>query len=124
MYDPSEEVYQGLVSDENIAGIVGDRIFANGVPDGGIYPSVYYGEISNVPALSSDNNEDYAKSTMQVSILSDTGSVKELARAVETVMLTLNWTCLSYTNITDENGGKLIYYKVMRFIKIGGMNNV
>ena len=124
MYDPSEEVYQGLVSDENIAGIVGDRIFANGVPDGGIYPSVYYGEISNVPALSSDNNEDYAKSTMQVSILSDTGSVKELARAVETVMLTLNWTCLSYTNMTAEDGGKLVYYKLMRFIKTGGMNNV
>ena len=124
MYDPSEEVYQGLVSDENIAGIVGDRIFANGVPDGGIYPSVYYGEISNVPALSSDNNEDYAKSTMQVSILSDTGSVKELARAVETVMLTLNWTRLSYTNMTAEDGGKLVYYKLMRFIKTGGMNNV
>ena len=124
MYDPSEEVYQGLVSDENIVGIVGDRIFANGVPDGGVYPSVYYGEISNVPALSSDNTEDYAKSTMQVSILSDTGSVKKLAGAVETVMLTLNWTRVSYTNITAENGGKLIYDKVMRFIKTGGMNNV
>ena len=124
MYDPSEEVYQGLVSDENIAGIVGDRIFANGVPDGGIYPSVYYGEISNVPALSSDNNEDYAKSTMQVSILSDTGSTKELARAVETAMLALNWTRLSYTNMTAENGGKFVYYKLMRFIKTGGMNNV
>ena len=124
MYDPSEEVYQGLVSDENIAGIVGDRIFANGIPDGGVYPSVYYGEISNVPALSSDNNEDYAKSTMQVSILSDTGSIKELARAVETVMLTLNWTRLSYTNMNAEDGGKFVYYKLMRFIKTGGMNNV
>ena len=124
MYDPSEEVYQGLVSDENIAGIVGDRIFANGVPDGGVYPSVYYGEISNVPALSSDNAEDYAKSTMQVSILSDTGSVKELAKTVETVMFSLNWTRLSYTNMTAEDGGKLVYYKLMRFIKTGGMNNV
>ena len=124
MYDPSEEVYQGLIANTDIAEKVGNRIFASGIPDGGIYPSVYYGEISNVPALSSDNAEDYAKSTMQVSILSDTGSVKELARAVETVMLTLNWTRLSYTNITAENGGKLIYYKVMRFIKIGGMNNV
>ena len=124
MYDPSEEVYQGLKGNSSVMNIVGDRIFANGVQDGGTYPSVYYGEISNVPALSSDNNEDYAKSTMQVSILSDTGSVKKLAGAVETVMLTLNWTRLSYTNITAENGGKLIYYKVMRFIKIGGMNNV
>ena len=124
MYDPSEEVYQGLVSDENIAGIVSDRIFASGVPDGGIYPSVYYGEISNVPALSSDNNEDYAKSTMQVSILSDTGSIKELAKTIETVMLSLNWTRLSYTNMTAEDGGKLVYYKLMRFIKTGGMNNV
>ena len=124
MYDPSEEVYQGLIANTDIAEKVGNRIFASGIPDGGIYPSVYYGEISNVPALSSDNNEDYAKSTMQVSILSDTGSVKGLAKAVETVMLTLNWTRLSYTNITAENGGKLIYYKVMRFIKTGGMNNV
>ena len=124
MYDPSEEVYQGLKANTDITEKVGDRIFANGVPDGGIYPSVYYGEISNVPALSSDNNEDYAKSTMQVSILSNTGSVKKLAGAVETVMLTLNWTRLSYTNITAENGGKLVYYKLMRFIKTGGMNNV
>ena len=124
MYDPSEEVYQGLKGNSSVMNIVGDRIFTNGVPDGGIYPSVYYGEISNVPALSSDNTEDYAKSTMQVSILSDTGSIKELARAVETVMLTLNWTRLSYTNITAEDGGKLVYYKLMRFIKTGGMNNV
>ena len=124
MYDPSEEVYQGLTGNSSVTNIVGNRIFANGVPDGGVYPSVYYGEISNVPALSSDNAEDYAKSTMQVSILSDTGSVKELARAIETVMLTLNWTRLSYTNITAENGGKFVYYKVMRFIKTGGMNNV
>ena len=63
-------------------------------------------------------------STMQVSILSDTGSVKELARAVETVMLTLNWTRLSYTNMNAEDGGKFVYYKLMRFIKTGGMNNV
>jgi hypothetical protein len=124
MYDPSEEVYQGLKGNSSVMNIVGDRIFTNGVPDGGIYPSVYYGEISNVPALSSDNTEDYAKSTMQVSILSDTGSVKGLARAVETVMLTLNWTRLSYTNMTAEVGGKLVYYKLMRFIKTGGMNNV
>ena len=124
MYDPSEEVYQGLVGNASVRDVVGTRIFASGVPDGGVYPSVYYGEISNVPALSSDNAENYAKSTMQVSILSDTGSVKKLAGAVETVMLTLNWTRLSYTNITAENGGKLVYYKVMRFIKIGGMNNV
>jgi uncharacterized protein YfaP (DUF2135 family) len=124
MYDPSEEVYQGLIANTDIAEKVGNRIFASGIPDGGIYPSVYYGEISNVPALSSDNAEDYAKSTMQVSILSDTGSVKELARAVETVMLTLNWTRLSYTNMTAEDGGKLVYYKLMRFIKTGGMNNV
>ena len=124
MYDPSEEVYQGLKGNSSVMNIVGDRIFTNGVPDGGIYPSVYYGEISNVPALSSDNTEDYAKSTMQVSILSDTGSVKELARAVETVMLTLNWTRLSYTNMNAEDGGKFVYYKLMRFIKTGGMNNV
>ena len=124
MYDPSEEVYQGLVGNASVTDIVGDRIFANGVPDGGIYPSVYYGEVSNVPALNSDNAEDYSKSTMQVSILSDTGSVKNLARAVETVMLTLSWTRLSYTNMTAENGGKLVYYKTMKFIKIGGMNNV
>jgi hypothetical protein len=124
MYDPSEEVYQGLKGNSSVMNIVGDRIFTNGVPDGGIYPSVYYGEISNVPALSSDNAEDYAKSTMQVSILSDTGSVKELARAVETVMLTLNWTRLSYTNMNAEDGGKFVYYKLMRFIKTGGMNNV
>ena len=124
MYDPSEEVYQGLVGNASVRDVVGTRIFANGVPDGGTYPSVYYGEISNVPALNSDNKEDYSKSTMQVSILSDTGSVKELARAVETVMLTLNWTRLSYTNMTAEDGGKLVYYKLMRFIKTGGMNNV
>jgi hypothetical protein len=124
MYDPSEEVYQGLKGNSSVMNIVGDRIFTNGVPDGGIYPSVYYGEISNVPALSSDNTEDYAKSTMQVSILSDTGSIKELARAVETVMLTLNWTRLSYTNMNAEDGGKFVYYKLMRFIKTGGMNNV
>ena len=124
MYDPSEEVYQGLKGNSSVMNIVGDRIFTNGVPDGGIYPSVYYGEISNVPALSSDNAEDYAKSTMQVSILSDTGSIKELARAVETVMLTLNWTRLSYTNMNAEDGGKFVYYKLMRFIKTGGMNNV
>ena len=124
MYDPSEEVYQGLKDNSSVMNIVGDRIFTNGVPDGGIYPSVYYGEISNVPALSSDNTEDYAKSTMQVSILSDTGSIKELARAVETVMLTLNWTRLSYTNMNAEDGGKFVYYKLMRFIKTGGMNNV
>ena len=124
MYDPSEEVYQGLKGNSSVMNIVGDRIFTNGVPDGGIYPSVYYGEISNVPALSSDNAEDYAKSTMQVSILSDTGSTKELARAVETVMFTLNWTRLSYTNMNAEDGGKFVYYKLMRFIKTGGMNNV
>ena len=124
MYDPSEEVYQGLKGNTDIAEKVGNRIFASGIPDGGIYPSVYYGEISNVPALSSDNTEDYAKSTMQVSILSDTGSIKELARAVETVMLTLNWTRLSYTNMNAEDGGKFVYYKLMRFIKTGGMNNV
>ena len=124
MYDPSEEVYQGLKGNSSVMNIVGDRIFTNGVPDGGIYPSVYYGEISNVPALSSDNTEDYAQSTMQVSILSDTGSIKELARAVETVMLTLNWTRLSYTNMNAEDGGKFVYYKLMRFIKTGGMNNV
>ena len=124
MYDPSEEVYQGLIANTDIAEKVGNRIFASGIPDGGIYPSVYYGEISNVPALSSDNTEDYAKSTMQVSILSDTGSIKELARAVETVMLTLNWTRLSYTNMNAEDGGKFVYYKLMRFIKTGGMNNV
>ena len=70
MYDPSEEVYQGLIANTDIAEKVGNRIFASGIPDGGIYPSVYYGEISNVPALSSDNAEDYAKSTMQLSIFS------------------------------------------------------
>ena len=124
MYDPSQEVYQGLKADAAISGAVGDRIYANGIPDGGSYPALYYGEISNVPALSSDNAEDYAKSTMQVSILSDTGSVRELAVAAEAVMLSLGWTRLSYSNIYFMEGGKLVYQKVMRFIKTGGMNNV
>ena len=86
MYDPSEEVYQGLKGNTDIAEKVGNRIFASGIPDGGIYPSVYYGEISNVPALSSDNAENYAKSTMQVSILWIPALLKNYG-AVETVML-------------------------------------
>lgn len=122
MFDVSAKVYNALKADSSISTVCGGRIKHNGAPDGGIYPSIYYGEISNVPALHADNQEIRARSTIQVTVLSKTGDYGILPEAVEKVMLSLGFMRVSYNNLTDFRDGKLIYFKAMRFI-IGGVSN-
>lgn len=123
MFNPKASVYQALKANTAIREAVGNRLCANGTEDGGIYPSIYYGEISNVPAMVSDNAETFSRSTIRVTILHDSGSVDELAQAVENTMLGLGWMRKSYTDVTAEINGRFVQNKVMDFVKNGGFKN-
>jgi len=117
----NEKVYAALSKNEVIKAACGTRIDHNGTPDGGTYPALYYGEISNVPALMADNMEKFTRLTIQVSILNDTGAFGELPKAVETVMLGLGFIKFSYNDLNWIDNGSRIYCKAMRYT-IGGVN--
>ena len=121
MLSMNKKVLAALTANTIIKNLCGSRIKHNGQPDGGQYPSVYYGEISNVPALMADNLEKYSRITIQVSVLSDTGDFWEIPKEVETVMLGLGFARYSYTDTDWLSGSKQVFCKAMRFI-IGGVN--
>jgi hypothetical protein len=115
MFNADEKVYAALTGSSALKSLVGNRIYHNGVKDGGTYPSVWYGEASNTPALFADDTELYAKSTYSVSILSVDSAVNDIAKAVEDVMLSLGFKHSWYGD--SSNGGVKI--KSMRFIIAG-----
>jgi hypothetical protein len=115
VFNADEKVYAALNGDATINTAVNGRIYHNGVKDGGTYPSVWFGEVSNVPALHADDTEIYARSTYSVSILSTDGAVNDIAAAVESVMLDLGFKHSWYG---ETNNGD-IRIKSMRFITAG-----
>jgi hypothetical protein len=108
-------VYTALKADSTINAAVGSRIYHNGDYNGGKYPAVTYSEISNVPALNADDEEQYARSTYQINILSTDNKVAEIATAVERVMLGLDFCRQAYGDL--DNGQ--VKVKVMRFTIVG-----
>lgn len=77
----------------------------------GRYPVVVYREISNVPALSADNQEKQFRCTYQVSIATKDDEYGALEMAVEKTMTELGFRRIDAREILDET-----FFRVLRFV--------
>lgn len=78
--------YSALKNDATLTILVPGGIFADKKPEGGKYPCVVFAEISNVPAVSADNEEDSSRVTTQISIMTNSGSTTAIAERVDFIM--------------------------------------
>ncbi len=77
----------------------------------GRYPVVVYREISNVPALSADNQEKQFRCTYQISIATKDDEYGALETTVERVMTGLGFRRLDAGDILDG-----VFFRVLRFV--------
>lgn len=107
-----ELIYTKLKENQTINTLTGGRISNIVNHSGGLYPSVTFSEISNVPALSADNAEVNTRITVQITILYKKDNINALAQEIETVLLDNGFIRQSYHDF-NEHG---ISNKAMRFI--------
>ena len=116
MLNVKPTVYTALSTDTALVALVTGGIFADRNPDGGTYPCIVYTEISNVPALNADNVEDISRVTIQISVMTDSGSTSAIAERVDEIMtLALGFSRQFSGDIMDGN----IKIKAMRYTTIG-----
>lgn len=80
-------VYSALSTDAALPGLLPGGIHSNVNDNAGKYPALVYDEISNVPIVFADSEEQYSRSTMQISILTNGTSSDNIAERVNKVML-------------------------------------
>ena len=116
MLNVKPTVYTALSTDTALVALVTGGIFADRNPDGGTYPAITYSEISNVPALNADDTEDMSRVTIQISVMTDSGSTSAIAERVDEIMtLALGFNRQFSGDIMDGN----IKIKAMRYTTIG-----
>ena len=115
MLNVKPTVYNALSTDTALVALATGGIFADKNPDGGTYPAITYSEISNVPALSADNTEDISRVTIQVSVMTDSGSTSAIAERVNVIMLGLGFCRQFAGDIVDGD----IKIKVLRYTIAG-----
>ena len=77
-----------------------------------IYPHVVYSEISNVPALHSDNREKFFRAVYQVAIVTDNDDYEDLESAVELAMLGLGFMRSDSVDIFDGNFNRVLRFTI------------
>ena len=80
----------------------------------GIYPHVVYREVSNVPALHSDNRENFFRSVYQVAIVTSNDDYEELELAVETAMINLGFMRTDTQDIFDGNFNRVLRFTISK----------
>ena len=116
MLNVKTTIYNALKTDTALALMATGGIFADRNLDGGTYPCIVYTEISNVPALNADNVEDISRVTIQISVMTDSGSTSAIAERVDEIMtLALGFSRQFSGDIMDGN----IKIKAMRYTTIG-----
>ena len=116
MLNVKTTIYNALKTDAALSLLVTGGIFADRNQDGGTYPCIVYSEISNVPALNADNVEDISRVTIQISVMTDSGSTTAIAERVDEIMtLALGFNRQFSGDIMDGN----IKIKAMRYTTIG-----
>ena len=116
MLNVKPTVYTALSTDTTLKALVTGGIFADRNPDGGTYPAITYSEISNVPALNADNAEDMSKVTVQVSVMTDSGSTSAIAERVNEIMTkSLGFSRQFSGDILDGD----VKIKAMRYVILG-----
>ena len=80
-------IYSVLSTDTVLPGMLPGGIHSNVNDNAGKYPALVYDEISNVPALSADGEEQYSKATVQISVLTDGTSTSAIAERVNVIMI-------------------------------------
>ena len=115
MLNVKPTVYTALSTDTALVALVTGGIFADRNPDGGTYPALTYSEISNVPALLSDNAEEISRSTIQISVLTDGASTSAIAERVNVLMLGLGFMRQFAGDLMDGN----IKIKALRYTITG-----
>lgn len=78
----------------------------------GSYPHIVYREISNVPALHSDNREKFFRSVYQVAIVTDNDDYEDLESAVEVAMLGLGFMRSDSVDIFDGNFNRVLRFSI------------
>lgn len=115
MLNVKPTIYNALKTDTVLALLATGGIFADRNQDGGTYPCIVYTEISNVPALNADNVEDISRVTVQISVMTDSGSTSAIAERVDVLMLGLGFMRQFSGDLMDEG----IKIKAMRYTTIG-----
>lgn len=115
MLNVKPTLYSAFSTDAMLPGMVPGGFHPIKNSDGGIYPAVVYSEISNVPALNADGEEQYSKVTVQISILTDGTSTSAIAERINIIMLSLGFARQFSGDLID---GK-ISMKILRYTIAG-----
>lgn len=87
-------IYQTLASDPAIAGVVGNRIYADMAPQTAVFPFIVFAHIGNVDVLRAMNNGRVAKNIFLVRVIgkgnSVTGDLKMVADRFDPLLLKNN----------------------------------
>lgn len=68
-------LYQTLVGDPTIAGIVGTRVYGEMAPQGAVFPMVVFAHIGNVDVVRAWNNGRVAKNIFLIRVVGEGSSV-------------------------------------------------
>ena len=116
MLNVKTTLYSALKNDATLVALAPGGIFADKKPEAGSYPCIVFAEISNVPAVSADNEEEVSRVTVQISVMTDSGSTTAIAGRVDFIMTTnLGFSRQFSGDILDGD----IKIKAMRYVILG-----
>lgn len=116
MLNVKTTTYSALKNDATLTALVTGGFFADKKPEAGNYPCIVFSEISNVPAVSADNEEDISRVTVQISVMTNSGSITAIAERINEIMTkNLNFSRQFSGDIVDGD----IRTKAMRYVILG-----
>lgn len=116
MLNVKTTVYSALKNDATLIALAPGGVFANINPKGGKYPCIVFAEISNVPDVSADDEEDTGNVTMQISIMTNDGAATDIAERVNEIMTkNLGFSRQFSGDIIDGE----VQIKAMRYVILG-----
>ena len=116
MLNVKTTVYSALKNDATLIALTPGGIFADKKPEAGSYPCIVFAEISNVPAINADNEEDISRVTVQISVMTDSGSTTAIAERINEIMTkVLEFNRQFSGDILDGD----IKIKAMRYVILG-----
>lgn len=116
MLNVKTTLYSALKNDATLVALAPGGIFADKKPKAGSYPCIVLAEISNVPAVSADDEEEVSRVTAQISVMTDSGSTTAIAGRVDFIMtINLGFSRQFSGDIIDGD----IKIKAMRYVILG-----
>lgn len=99
-----KQVVQAIKENQESLGIKG--FFHNFNPDFKNFPFITYTVVSDVPALTADNEEIESRITVRLHIVTQDGAYNEIYKKLNRIMLDLSFMRVQAAEITD-NGLKI-----------------